>query len=200
MGTRIALAALVAVAPDASAHKRSRVHKLATVRASATNAAPVQPVPPAPPEPTVLSPATPETAVRLDSPPPAPQRRWGLFAGGMTLFAAGYAVDLGLSFGLGVDRAALSLIPVFGPLAQLGSNYHVVAPSNTGNASIDTQANARIDSINHATQTVAYVVLSVDCALQLAGAVMAVTGVLPRRTRTERPTRVALGRGLSVVF
>jgi hypothetical protein len=201
----------VALCTPAHANRPKKVRRLAMVShrlgAPATLTTP-------PPEPVVLTAPAPPTApgLRFDAPPQRsdrPQRRWGLFAGGMTLLLMGYGTDIGLSYGLGVERSALSLIPVFGPLAQMGSSYQVVAPSTTGNPSIDGPANERIDSVNHAVQTGAYVVLSIDAALQLAGAVMAIFGALPPRgAGAERAPvgtgRVALGgpgrAGLTVTF
>jgi hypothetical protein len=114
-----------------------------------------------------------------------------MFAAGMTLFVAGYGADIGLSYGLNVQRPALSFIPVFGPLAQMGQSWAVVPPAATGNTMVDAEANSRIARVNDATQTVAYVVLSLDCAIQLAGVALAVVGALPPR----KPKAVPSDRG-----
>jgi hypothetical protein len=108
----------------------------------------------------------------------ARERRWSLFAGGMALFLSGYALDIGLSYGLDHRPAATSFIPVFGPIVQMGDSWAMVPASKSGNAQVDAQANPRIDDANHTIQEVAYAVLAVDFALQLAGATMLVVGVI----------------------
>jgi hypothetical protein len=108
----------------------------------------------------------------------ASERRWSLFAGGLVLFLAGYALDIGLSYGLGHEPAATSLIPVAGPLVQMGDSWAMVPPEKGGNPQVDAQANARIDDANRTIQQVAYAVLALDCALQLAGSTMLVVGVV----------------------
>jgi hypothetical protein len=76
----------------------------------------------------------------------------------------------------------------------MGSNYRVVSPAATGNPQIDVPANQRIDEVNHAVQTAAYVVLGFDCALQLAGTIMMIVGALPqRRGAGERAPRLSNG-------
>jgi hypothetical protein len=161
---------------------------------------------PAPP-PAMLPPSSP--ALTAPSPPAADrQRRWGLFAGGAAMLAGGYALDIGLSYGLGHPGAATSLIPIAGPLIQMGDKWNVVAKSNSGNAQVDQEANARIASVNSTIQTAAYCVLAVDAALQLAGATMAVVGVVgqrPARSYARGGKNLAFGlatstHGLAVTF
>jgi hypothetical protein len=108
----------------------------------------------------------------------ARERRWSLFGGGLALFLAGWALDIGLSYGLGHDPAATSLIPVFGPLVQMGDSWAMVPPSRSGNAQVDAMAQPRIDDANHTIQQVAYAVLALDFAMQLAGSTMLVVGVI----------------------
>ena len=107
----------------------------------------------------------------------ARERRWSLFAGGLALFVAGWALDIGLAYGLGHERAATSFIPIAGPLVQMGDSWAMVPNAATGNAQVDAQAQPRIDDANHTIQTVAYAVLAVDFAMQLAGSTMMVFGV-----------------------
>jgi hypothetical protein len=108
----------------------------------------------------------------------ARERRWSLFGGGLALFLAGWALDIGLSYGLGHDPAATSLIPVLGPLVQMGDSWAMVPPSKSGNAQADAVAQPRIDDANRTIQSVAYAVLALDCAMQLAGSTMLVVGVI----------------------
>lgn len=108
----------------------------------------------------------------------ARQRRWSLFGGGLALFLAGWALDVGATYGSGHEPAAMSLIPVFGPLVQMGESWAMVPPAKTGNPQIDAQAQPRIDDANHTIQQVAYAVLALDFAMQLAGTTMLVVGVI----------------------
>src|SRR6188474_88551 len=62
----------------------------------------------------------PTVATQRDTP-----RRWGLFSAGTTLFAAGYVADIGVTYGMGHANPAISLIPVLGPLIQLGDSYQI---------------------------------------------------------------------------
>jgi len=203
------LAVTLALASTADARQRHHSQRVSRLtvgtrldsvapRAPAETSSPSSPAAaPQPPEPGVVTPSPPPPNLRLtDSPPqPAPQRRWGQLAGGLVLFVAGWGADLGLSYGLGaaVQRPWLSAIPLVGPLVQMGESWSVVTPSQTGNAQVDAEANARIAEINRAAQTAAYVVLAVDFGLQLAGLAMAIAGSIPpRRARpTERPTAAA---------
>jgi hypothetical protein len=108
----------------------------------------------------------------------ARERRWSLFGGGLGLFLAGWALDIGLSYGLGHNPAATSLIPVAGPLVQMNDSWAMIAPSHSGNAQVDAMAQPRIDDANHTIQQVAYAVLALDFAMQLAGSTMLVVGVI----------------------
>jgi hypothetical protein len=73
----------------------------------------------------------------------------------------------------------------------------MVPPVKSGNRQVDLPANQRLDEVNRAIQTGAYVVLTLDFALQLAGLAMVTAGAVG-----VRPTRsYALdGRGLRVSF
>ena len=108
----------------------------------------------------------------------ARSRRWSLFGGGLGLFVAGYALDVGLTYGVGHQPAATSLIPLVGPLVQMGESWAMVPRVATGNTQVDAQAQPRIDDANHTIQQVAYAVLAVDFAMQLVGATMAVVGIV----------------------
>jgi hypothetical protein len=158
----------------------------------------------------VPGPAPPPAVLLTPTPPPQPEyetrreHRWGLFGGGLALFLAGYALDIGISYGLDHHPAATAFIPVIGPLVQMGDSWAMVAPSNSGNAQVDAEANARIDSINHTIQTAAIAVLAVDFVLQLAGTTMAVIGAVGHTERyeigTSRVAVVPTANGLAVRF
>jgi hypothetical protein len=140
-----------------------------------------------PPEPAVLSPRAAPNALpnalieRAPDAPPERTRRWGLFGGGLALFASGYALDVGLTYGLDHQPAGLSLIPLIGPLIQCGDSWAMIAPAQTGNPQVDAQANPQIAAVNHQIQTVAYAVLALDFAIQLAGITMAIVGAASTR-------------------
>jgi hypothetical protein len=108
----------------------------------------------------------------------ARERRWSLFGGGLALFLAGWALDIGLSYGLGHSNAAESLIPVVGPLVQMNDSWAMIPPMKSGNAQVDAQAQPRIDDANHTIQQVAYAVLALDFAMQLAGSTMLMFGII----------------------
>ncbi|HEY2748213.1 MAG TPA: hypothetical protein VGL86_26505 [Polyangia bacterium] len=119
----------------------------------------------------------------------ARERRWSLFGGGLALLVAGWVLDIGLSYGLGHERAATSFIPVAGPLVQMGDSWAMVPRAATGNAQADAQAQPQIDQANRTIQSVAYAVLAIDFAMQLAGSTMMVVGVVghdnPRADRVS---------------
>jgi hypothetical protein len=197
---RLAIALLLstAVVSAAPRHKR-RVQAQAQTQVQAQVSLDL----PAPPPPAVIEPPPP-----LPPPPPPPrdapgrERRWGLFGGGLAMFLVGYGLDIGISYGLGHNPAATSLIPIAGPLVQMGDSWAMVAPSNSGNPQIDGPANERIASVNHTIQTAAYAVLAVDFALQLAGATMVVVGVVGRTPAYEsrRVAVVPTANGFAVRF
>jgi len=108
----------------------------------------------------------------------ARERRWSLFGGGLALFLAGWALDIGLSYGLGHNPAAESLIPVVGPLVQMNDSWAMIPAMHSGNAQVDAQAQPRIDDANHTIQQVAYAVLALDFAMQLAGSTMLMFGII----------------------
>ena len=108
----------------------------------------------------------------------ARERRGSLFGGGLALLLAGWATDVGLSYGLGHEPASTSLIPVAGPLVQMRESWAMIAPARTGNAQVDAAAQPRIDAANRTIQQVAYAALALDFAMQLAGSTMLVVGVI----------------------
>jgi hypothetical protein len=111
------------------------------------------------------------------------ERRWGLFAGGLVMFAAGWALDIGVSYGLNHPGAEWSLIPLVGPLVQMGDSWGTLPRLSSGNPQVDVPANQRIDEVNHTIQTGAYVILTVDFALQLTGLALVTAGVVGHRVQ-----------------
>jgi hypothetical protein len=110
-------------------------------------------------------------------------RRWGLFAGGLTLFAVGWAADMGASYGLNNPNAWHSVIPLFGPLIQMGDKWSLnMTPPMSGNPMIDAQVNAQVAQVNQSIQTAAYAVLAIDFVLQATGVVMAIVGATTKQT------------------
>ena len=108
----------------------------------------------------------------------ARERRWSLFGGGLALLLAGWAADVGLTYGLDHQPATTSLIPIVGPLVQMRESWAMIAPARTGNPQLDAAAQPRIDDANRTIQQVAYAVLALDFAMQLAGSTMFVVGVI----------------------
>jgi hypothetical protein len=97
---------------------------------------------------------------------------------------------------MGHANPGLSLIPIFGPLAQLGDSYQLADPKMAqGNATIGQM----ISDGNHAYQSAIYAGLALDAAVQLAGVITAIVGV---SSRAHRPSLVAQGgrSALSVSF
>jgi hypothetical protein len=60
----------------------------------------------------------------------------------------------------------------------MNDSWAMIPPSRSGNAQVDAQAQPRIDDANHTIQQVAYAVLALDFAMQLAGSTMLVVGVI----------------------
>src|SRR2546423_7382246 len=87
--------------------------------------------------------ADPTTTVRVTE-----ERRWGLFSGGLVVFAAGWAADVGASYGVDNPDAAHALIPIVGPLVQMGDNWGIKPPAPTGNPQIDAMVKTRAAEVN----------------------------------------------------
>jgi hypothetical protein len=140
---------------------------------------------------------SPELTVTADAPA---ARRWGVFAAGTTLFAAGWAADVGVTYGMGHENPGWSLIPVIGPFIQLGDSYRLADPNaiKTGNPSIDQQSSAMVNAGNQAYQSLVYTGLVLDAALQIAGVATAIAGALTH-TRPGRARLSAAGR-LAITF
>ena len=139
----------------------------------------------------------PRLSVTADAPAP---RRWGMFAAGMSVWAAAWAADVGVTYGMGHENPGWSLIPVVGPFIQLGDSYRLADPNavKTGNASIDAQSSAMINQGNQAYQTLVYTGLVLDAALQIAGVATAIAGAV-MHTRPGRARFSAAGR-LAITF
>jgi hypothetical protein len=195
-GNRRVLLALLLVAAVAGAKRHHR--KTTTLALAPTPPRAAAPVEPDEPSPTA---AAPEPVVMQTPPPPrvdgVRERRWGLFGGGLAVFVAGWAIDVGATYGMGHDPAAMSFVPLVGPLIQMSQNWGTVPRMTSGNPQIDMPAHQRIDQVNQAIQTGAYVILAVDFALQLAGVSMTIAGGAGQKV--ER--RYALSpTGLRVTF
>ncbi|HZS39043.1 MAG TPA: hypothetical protein VFF06_19565 [Polyangia bacterium] len=207
MGSSVRLAAFVCAALlVAGAVEAAPRHASRTASAKSIDAA-AKPVDLTPPEPAVI-PRSPSASLTESVPdrPPERTRRWDVFGGGLALFATGYALDVGLTYGLDHQPSGLSLIPLIGPLIQCGDSWAMIAPAQTGNPQVDAQANPQIAAMNHQIQVIAYAVLSVDFVIQLAGVTMAIVGAASTRLvpgYASRPTRTAWqlrGAGVAVTF
>ena len=130
------------------------------------------------------------------------RRRWGLFSAGVTLFLAGYVTDVGVTYGMGHANPGLSLIPIFGPLIQLGDTYQIADPNavRTGNPSVDQMSSQMISQGNQMYQSVVYTGLVLDAALQIAGVAMAIAGASLKTRGPARLTSSAGRAALSVSF
>ncbi len=123
-------------------------------------------------------------------------RRWGLFAGGLSLFAIGYGADAGLTYGVHHESPTTSLIPLVGPLLQIGSSFTIVsAPRAAGSTQANAGEQAAANTINHTLQPVMTAALVIDCAVQLTGLIMAITGMSTHHhgSRAGRPSFAASG-------
>jgi hypothetical protein len=187
---RIAVAATVETTPLSSPPVVSAPR--ASIRLDLASTAEPADLGPAPP-PAVISVPVAALASSPAIDGPGRERRWGLLGGGLALFLSGYALDIGISYGVGHAGAGTSFVPLIGPLIQLRDSWAMVAPASTGNPDVDAQANSRIATVNHAIQGAAYAVLSVDFALQLAGAAMTVIGAVGHAPRHY----AAAGKGLA---
>jgi hypothetical protein len=127
-------------------------------------------------------------------------RRWGLFAGGVSLFALAWAADIGVTYGMRHEPAAVSLIPLIGPLIQCGEQYGYHGPMPvTGNAALDRQMASQIESASNLIAATTYVGLALDFAAQLTGLTMAIVGAVTQR-RDQVLRVAATGQGLLVRF
>jgi hypothetical protein len=139
---------------------------------------------------------TPALAV---SPPESPttwvvvehKRRFDVLGGGLALLVAGYVIDIGASYGLAYPNAHYSLIPLVGPLIQIADQQSLkIVPPSTGIQQFDNQLNSAANQANNSIQTAAYIVFSIDFAVQLAGAISAVVGAATKKSalRYEKQT------------
>jgi len=144
-----------------------------------------------------------EQTARLTATPPTPEarpRRWGMFGAGLTLFAVGYAADAGLTYGMNHASPGTSLIPIAGPLLQIGQKYSVVStPATTGDASVDAMTKSAADDANHVAKALVTTGLVIDFAMQLAGVAMAIAGPLSHRGPDPKKVQVSPA-GLRVTF
>jgi hypothetical protein len=123
--------------------------------------------------------------------------RWGLFGGGLALFLAGWAADVGAAYGVPGGVSSHAWIPLVGPLIQMGDKWGIDPKTmHTGNVQVDAQIDSRAAQVNSSIQDAAYAVLAIDFGLQLAGAVMAIVGV---STKTWAIETGPSGRGAFTV-
>src|SRR5690242_13154321 len=115
-GNRRIVFTLLLVAAVAGAKRHHRKTTLALVP---TSVEPDEPTPTA-------TPRAPEP-VMMEAPPPprvdgVRERRWGLLGGGLAMFVAGWAIDIGATYGMDHQPAALSFVPLVGPLIQMNQS------------------------------------------------------------------------------
>jgi hypothetical protein len=211
--TRVAAAVLMvlSVTASASTHKKHKKQKTVMV-AQVSTGTPTQ-VEDEPPktgtvaEPQAQPPGPSAPSLHLEEPRPEIDhrpRRWGMMAGGITLWAVAYAADIGVTYGFHHDPSGVAAVPLVGPLIQCGDKYGYQGPMPmTGNAAVDKQMADQIAQANTLIQTVTYLGLALDFAGQLTGITLALVGALTHKdlASTGSSVRVAAtGRGLSVSF
>ncbi len=185
-----------------------------TDQPSGTTAAPPSaPEPPAPP-PAVVAPAPASVPDAATVPTPAStpastimprtevtyrRPRTGLLAAGLVLFVAGYAADVGFTYGYDHQPGWTSLIPVVGPFIQMGQPYGLDGPAvDTGNVEADARVTRNLDTANKTIRALALTGEAVVGALQLAGVALIIAGAVTKRKLT-RYARSAPG-GVAVSF
>jgi hypothetical protein len=155
---------------------------VADARKPAQRVALARPVLAEPPPPAIVAP--PDSGRASTTVMVSQQRRWGLFGGGVSLFVVGYAAAIGASYGLKNPGASHSIVPLIGPLIQMGDKWSLqMETPKTGDPMIDAQINSRANEVNNQIQTAAYVVLAIDFALQATGVIMAIVGATTRTTK-----------------
>jgi hypothetical protein len=213
--TRVAVAVLMVLTATASGsthkkHKKQKAVVVAQVSVGTTTL--VEDEPPktgtvSEPKAEAPGPSV-QPSLHLEEPRPAEvdhrPRRWGMMAGGISLWAVAYAADIGVTYGFHHDPSGVSAVPLVGPLIQCGDKYGYQGPMPmTGNAAVDKQMADQIAQANTLIQTVTYLGLALDFAGQLTGITLALVGALTHKdiASTGSSVRVAAtGRGLSVSF
>jgi len=193
-----------AIAPPPPADPPPPPSSTPSATGDATSGVPT-PAPVAPPETTptpgaVLAPTptssvvstTPRTDIAYVRPRP------GLLAAGLVLFVAGWAADIGFTYGYHHDPAYTSLIPLVGPFIQMTQHYGLDGPAiNTGSSDADARINRNLDTANTTIRALAITGAAVSALLQVAGLSLTLAGALTRR----KVTRYALsGSGATLRF
>lgn len=170
-------------------------------------------LPPRPAAARALAPAAVEpsrpTAPRVEI---VKRRRWGLFGGGLFLFAASYGANVGVHYGLGLTGASRSAIPVAGPWLQIASGERYTTAMTAG-VPPDVAAASGANDVARVIDGLATAALTVDGMLQALGVLLVligpststytgrvVGGSAPREGSAVARVEFALPAGVAVSF
>jgi len=103
------------------------------------------------------------------------RRRWGVFGGGLFLFAASYGANVGVHYGLGLTGASRSAIPVAGPWLQIASGERYTTAMTAG-VPADVAAASGASDVARVIDGLATAALTLDGMLQAIGVLMALIG------------------------